>query len=281
MIPQSIQINSVRLSNYFPNVGHITDRNSSFLFRLLILFVVFIISSLSVQANPIEINGTKINMPTPEGMFLVTPDIETLYKRSQMAVDSENELLAYFVPESVIPAALSGEDPGYERFCVVKISKELKVLHASNKEFEALKSIIQERKTEILDVAKGKIEKNFQQVIEQIEQENETGVQINFNNIIWLDSHENSDRTIAFSSFFKTSFSFGSLNKDNIIAATTTFINVQGKILSIYCYGTQDDLEWTRGFSKKWADSIINKNQEKQVQQPSSSGPKKTFWYSV
>jgi len=45
-------------------------------------------------------------------------------------------------------------------------------------------------------------------------------------------------------------------------ALTTTFANVSGKVVSLWCYGTKDNLEWTRTASAEWLEKIVAANPE-------------------
>ncbi len=51
--------------------------------------------------------------------------------------------------------------------------------------------------------------------------------------------------------------------KENVIvSATCTYVNVAGKVLFLYCYGPQKDLEWTRSTTKAWATMVLDSNSQ-------------------
>ena len=47
---------------------------------------------------------------------------------------------------------------------------------------------------------------------------------------------------------------------NTVVAATTAFVHVRDKILFIYVYGAEDDLEWSRDFASNWLDQIFAAN---------------------
>ena len=60
-----------------------------------------------------------------------------------------------------------------------------------------------------------------------------------------------------------------------IVSATTTFVNVSGKVLFLYCYGPQDELEWTRSASKSWVEKVMVSNTQPPAR---SSGGRGIDW---
>jgi hypothetical protein len=88
------------------------------------LFCLFLV--ITVNAETLTIGGNNIEIPAPEGYSIVTPKMDALYRFSLQMADPMNDQLAFYINESDVPLAISGEIPSLERYFLLKISKDLK-----------------------------------------------------------------------------------------------------------------------------------------------------------
>ena len=87
-----------------------------------------------------------------------------------------------------------------------------------------------------------------------------------------LDPHYETDNAFAYSMYINYGVTVEGSKEDFIVSATATFVNVAGKILFLYCYGPQKDLEWTRSASKDWAGMVMASNDQPPSHSPDSRG---------
>ena len=50
------------------------------------------------------------------------------------------------------------------------------------------------------------------------------------------------------------------VDETNIVSSTSTYLNAAGRVLFLYSYGQQGDLEWTRTASRDWGKRIMESN---------------------
>jgi hypothetical protein len=121
---------------------------------------------------------------------------------------------------------------------------------------------------------KEKMPDMFEKMSEGINKEFDVEVALKLSQVVPLDPHYEAENAFAYSMYFTIEES----NQSYILAATITFVNVAGKVLFLYTYGSQDDLEWTRMASKAWAEEVMESN----TQPPSHSPVRKNIdWSSV
>ena len=74
------------------------------------------------------------------------------------------------------------------------------------------------------------------------------------------DPHYETDNVLAYSLVINYGGSVEGEKEDYIFSATATFVNLDGKVLFLFCYGLKEDIEWTRKASKVWVKTILAEN---------------------
>jgi len=189
--------------------------------------------------------------------------------------DPVNDQLAYYIAESDIPVAMSGEIPSLERYYILKVNKKLKDMVVGFKDFAELKSITKRQNKEILKSVESQIPGLMEKTSKGISKEFDVNFALQLSQMIPLDPHYETDNAFAYSMYINYGASVEGSKEDFIVSATATSANVAGKILFLYCYGPQKDLEWTRNASKAWAGMVMDSNS----QPPSRSSGSR--WYGL
>ena len=104
----------------------------------------------SVYADTFYVGGKKLKIPSPQGFTRVTPQMDAVYRLSQELADPVNDQLAFYIQESEIPAAMSGEIPSLEHYYILKVNKKLKGVVVGSKDFAELKNITKRQNRESL-----------------------------------------------------------------------------------------------------------------------------------
>ncbi len=117
----------------------------------------------------------------------------------------------------------------------------------------------------VLDKVNNGIKKNF-----------DVDLALSLSQIIPLDLHYEAANAFAYSMYFKLGSVKDGSKEESICSATATYVNVAGKFLFLYCYGSQDDLEWTRSASKAWTEMVMESN----GQPPSHSSEGSGYYWS-
>jgi hypothetical protein len=225
----------------------------------------------SANAEPFSVGGTVLEVPTPKGFSLVTPHMDAVYRLSLQMANPVNNQLAYYLAESDIPVAMKGGIPTLARYCTLAVNKKLEFLVVSPNDFAELKSITKKQNKQILTSLEAKMPAIMGKISKGIGREFNVNVALKLSQAIPLDPHHETDNAFAYSMYINYGVAVEDQEKDFIVSATNTFVNVAGKILFLYCYGPRDELEWTRIVSKDWAEGVMKSNALSSARSPGHS----------
>ncbi|MCK5345665.1 MAG: hypothetical protein KAR20_19780, partial [Candidatus Heimdallarchaeota archaeon] len=231
-----------------------------------VLTIIFIAGS--AYAETFDIGNTKLVIPSPQGFSLVTQEMDAVYRLSLQMSDPKNDNLAYYISDFSIPKAVKGELPAFERTFWLKVIKQLKNAVITSKDFSKFKSMVKRQNENIFKKIKSKVSKAMKENSEGISKEFDINYAMKVSQVVPIDPHYETNNAFAYSMYINYGYSSAGTKTNNIVSNTSTFVNVSGKLISLYCYGSESDLEWTRLASKLWAEKIIESNN-----QPSTSPP--------
>ncbi len=226
----------------------------------LVLLIVPLIGGTGLSSM-ISVGGTSIDIPIPEGFAELTPEMETLYKLQQQANYPGNRRYVTYIPESLVPKALGDASPVLQRWFDVQGVANAATLTISNSMFQHLKQSFRTRIEETFT----DLEKKAPRLVEDWNKglRKELGVEFALSDMrmIPLPPHYEIDQAFAYSQFMKMERRSESGTATPLIfSATSNLIHVKDKTLFLYCYGREEDLEWTRAASKQWVESILGAN---------------------
>ncbi len=222
------------------------------------LFIIFLAGF--VNAETFSVGGKDIEIPPPNNFSMVTKEMDALYRFSKQMDDQVNDQLAYYIPESDVPAALSGKILSLKRYYLLKVNKKLKDRLVSSRDFSELKNITRQQNKEVFKSVKKKISGTMKKISKGISDEFDVDFALKVSQIVPFEPHYETDNAFAFSMYINYGVMVKGSKEDIIVSATTTILNVSGKVLFLYCYGSKSELEWTRTASKSWAAKVIDSN---------------------
>lgn len=244
--------------------------------KFTIMLLLFI--TATVYADTFKVGDKELVIPVPQGFSRVTQQMDAVHRLSLQMVDPANDQLAYYISISDVPFAIAGELPSLKRTFILKVNKDLKNIIIGSKEFAELKRTIMRQNKELLESVKSKIPGYFERMSKGISEEFDLDFALRLSHIIPLDRHYEADNAWAYSMYINYGVSASGVRENAIVSATATFVNVSGKILFLYCYGPQDELEWTRNASRAWVERIMASNAQPPTQ---SSGVYKVDWNRI
>jgi hypothetical protein len=232
-----------------------------------------ILVAFSAQAaDTFTINGKDIIVPAPKGFVRVTDEMTELKSYIQQMQDTLNDTLACYISESDVPKAMAGDIPALDRWFILKINKQLRDVTVGKNDFSRLKEMTKNQNQEMFEKVKAQLPKHMKDISHGVSQEFNIDFAMSVSQVVPLAPHYDSDNALGFSMFLKTEVTMGSEKENTIIAATSTFLNASGVVLFLYSYGLQNQLEWTRSASMKWAESVMASNIQPPQKSPSSRG---------
>jgi hypothetical protein len=186
--------------------------------------------------------------------------------------DPMNDQLAYYIAESDAPVAMSGEMPSLKRYYILKVSRELKNRVIGSRDFAELKSVTRRQNKEIFKSLEAQMSGLVEKTSKGISNEFDVDFALKLSQMVPLDPHYETDSALAYSMYCNFGVTVEGSKKDVIVSVTATIVNVAGKVLFLYCYGAQKDLEWTRSASEAWAGIVMAGNSQPPSQSSDSGG---------
>lgn len=224
------------------------------------LVLIFLTLSTSVFAESFDIGGKEITIPAPSGYVLVTKEMDAVHRLSMQMADPMNDLLAYYISESDAPIAMEGNVPPLERTFMLKVNKNLKGMLVSFRDFAELKDMTMRQNREVFESVKSQMPGLMDKVSKGISKEFDMNFALQVSKMIPLDPHYEADNALSYSMYINYEVSAEGVKEESVMSATATFVNVSGKVLFLYCYGPQGDLEWTRNASRAWTEKVMASN---------------------
>ena len=234
---------------------------STIIKKVIILLLLFM--SSSVCAGSIVIGDAAFNIPSPPGFAAVTPEMESVYEFQKQFVHPASEQFLAFIPESEIGAALNNKIPDLERTFSVQTAKKLINIGTSTATFVKLKESIKLENENTFKKAEEKLPGLMEKINKGIEESFLVNSDLSVSQAIPLPPHYETDRILSYSAFVKYGAKDASGNPFSYVSVSTvTFIHLKNKVLFLYSFAKEDDLEWSRNISKQWANSIVEQNPE-------------------
>lgn len=107
----------------------------------LAAFLSLLVISFASTANPVEVGGAFVEIPTPSGFARVTLEMTGVVEFQKHFVPPTNQQLASFISEGDVPAALEGRIPDLTRRFTVQVAKKVAGHQLTNAEFSQLKQM--------------------------------------------------------------------------------------------------------------------------------------------
>ena len=227
-------------------------------FFILTLFLLF--SSLS-WSNEISVGGVNLTIPQPEGYSPVTSEMEALYEWQKLFILPMNKEFTAFIPDDQVGIALKNEIPHFLRHFSVQTSKKLINVTVTNSAFAAFKKAIKSENIKPNKKFETQLSESMKTINEKTKEQYGVDPAFSVSQIILMPVHEETDRTISYSTLVKYNMKDKKGNPLPYFGiVTTTCVHVKGKVLFLCAYSEKSDLEWSRQASRKWVNSVINAN---------------------
>lgn len=212
-------------------------------------------------AADISIGGTALHVPSPEGYGPVTNEMLPLYELQQHFVAPSNLEFVTFIPETDLANAKGGEIPDLPRRFSVQTARAIADRSIGESDFSKLKEIFKSQNGAIFDKVRSKVPGMLDEINRGIESEYAMDLAMSIADFMPLAAHEETSTSLAFSTMSRYTMNDadGSPHPFDVVG-TTTLLHVRGKVLFLYAYGAEGDLEWTRSSSRNWALAVMRAN---------------------
>lgn len=227
--------------------------------RSLALLVAFV--PMVAFATPIEVGVVTVEIPPPPGFARVIPEMTEVSELQQHFVPPTNVQFAAFIPEADVPEALAGEVPLMRRRFTVQTARDLVSKPVTPSDFMQVKRVFSSNNEQMFDELRSKVPDLMSQASKGVSEQFDTQFVIDVGGLVPLPPHHEDRHSVSMSMFARNEFSDGDGDVwVDVIAATMTLLHVKDRVLFVYAYGAQDDLDWSREASRAFADAIVAAN---------------------
>lgn len=129
-----------------------------------------------------------------------------------------------------------------------------------SEDFEELENLTKRQNKKIIESMESEIPGHFESISKGISEEFDVDFAVKLAGMMPLEPHYESDNALSYSMYVSYGTSVEGMKKNFSVASTATYLNVAGKVLFLYCYGPQGELDWTRRTSRAWADAVLASN---------------------
>ena len=212
-------------------------------------------TNLGPNQTSINIGGTSIIFPIPEGFTEVTPDMTAVQAEVNRIskLKTERTLHKAFILNADVPDAKAGKAIKFDRYIYVESGNKLRNMTLTMSDFKQIKDGVIKETT--IATNKEKLENDINSKVKS----NATDVQVS--NLRFSPISNEADRVVFMSLVAATQ-----VNADNgetvttPMAATSGQILVNGKLLSLSVYAKEKELAWTQNSTKLWSQAVLTAN---------------------
>ena len=227
----------------------------------LILVFALLVPSSAISAAPVMVGTTQIELPAPAGFARVVPEMKDVSELYELFVYPGNQQLIVFIPEEDVAPALAGEIPPSERYLSVQVVKEIADRHVTAGDFRAIKRMFVSDIERTVEELREPLADAMSDVSRSLSDRWDEHVEIETGGMVPLAVHHQDAHSIAFSMIRKREYRFGDDEPiDEVTAATMSMVHVGNRALMLYAFGSMDDLDWSREFSKRWVETTVAAN---------------------
>ena len=247
--------------------------------KAMVLAVIFLKGfAADSQALEIKVGDRAINLPLPDGFVELTPAMSPYYQTMRAYIAPNNLRYVTLITANDAEALLRGEDVEVARYITVESEKSISDTSVSSTEFAELRSMVRNQIGEVYANAQKQLPELIGKGNQRLREEFDADLAVEFGGLVTLPIHLDTDNVMANSMFMTFG---GTLDGEDIgsdvVSATTLFLYVKDKVLFLYVYGSESELEWTREAAERWATEILAANplsaaEQHAVERPESIG---------
>lgn len=241
--------------------------------RSIVPLILFGLGSIT-NAATIDLGGRSVEIPIPDGFVELTPEMPPYYESMAAYVGPNNVRYLTLVRSVDAEALLRGESIELHRYLTIETEKGLVNASISSANFEELRELFVSQLDEIFAAAGQGVDDMLSDGNDTLSESFGTDVEVEVGGIVPLPVHQDEVDKVAFSTRMNVGANIaGQSMEPDTIAGTTLVLHVLDKVLFLYVYGDDPDLDWTRNQANEFADAILAANPMTGEVQDARQGP--------
>lgn len=226
----------------------------------------------AAKAEEINVGGQRIEIPSPQGYTNLLPTMAPYYETMQAYVAPSNIRYVTLINDAAAAKLAAGEFAELTRYMTIETEKSISNRAVSATMFDELRNVLgaqlDDVMTKVNELLPEIIDKGNAELSDSLNQE----VNLAVGELVPLPGLISSDNVAGYSMYMSVAAGVGSDASDaQVVSATMLAVHVKERILFLYVYGQEPDVEWTRTAVSRWADQILAANPVASDAEPASA----------
>lgn len=224
---------------------------------------LLLLQAIAASAWGVEITvgNRPVELPMPAGFVQLTPDMAPFYEAMRAYIPPTNERYVTLITEEMARKIRRGEAVEFVRYINVEAEKQVARASLSSADFAEFRSIMRSQIETMFAQAEenipGLIDRGNEIASDQLGAE----IEVEIGQIVPLPVHLDTETAIANTNLMSVATSIdGEQAVAQRVAGTMLALHVMDKMLFLYVYGAESDVEWTRDMAASWAADILAAN---------------------
>ena len=224
-----------------------------------VVLSLFLTLGLPCAALEVEVGGSKVKLPAPEGFI----EVSTLHPASRQKAETltppSNRLLAVYMDQADFEAVNHGQSASWSRYMMVQTDRQSEGFTISLSDFDQVRQVLTNQQDVLLEHVKEQVNGYF----DSIQTGDDPRSKIELGNLLPLGVFADNHRRHASESLSKFRRTDQKLDEGYLVAGATNVLHVGNRIIFAYVYTTyesEDDRQWIRQVSDQWSAEILTEN---------------------
>ncbi len=209
----------------------------------------------------IEVGGQPIDVPLPEGFVELTPAMSPYYEALGAYIGPGNLRYATLISSEDADALLRGEAIELHRYFNLETQRAISTRSVSTAQFAELRGIMRNEMDELYASVEEQLPGMIDAGDRKLTTQFDADIAVQLGGLLPMPVHLDTDNAIANSMFATVGAAVDGENTGSVVvSATTLVLHVKDKVLFLYAYGEEADLEWTREAVERWGRDVLVAN---------------------
>ena len=250
------------------------------MYRSTGMLAVFFLAGIGVNAEAVEIDvgNRQVSVPLPDGYVELTPEMSPYHETMEAYIAPSNIRFLSLIRTSDAEAILRGEVADLSRYMNIESEKGITAASVSSDTYDELRHVLRTQMDDLVARANEQLPGIIEEGNATVSEAFDADVAVDLGGMVPLPIHLDTTNSMAYSMYLTVGVSTnGEETSNDVIAATMLALHVKDKVLFLYIYGSESDLDWTREFASVWAAEIVAANPmsvevKQAVERPGSRG---------
>lgn len=223
--------------------------------------VLTLCAMLAVEAEDIQVGDRTITVPYPDDFVELTPQMSPYYESMNAYIAQTNTRFVTLLTRSDGEALLDGDTVEVNRYINIESENSIIASSVTASDFAELRQIYRTQIDTMYEDVQGELSSMLQDGNEALSDALSVDVVMEMGGLVPMPIHLDTENMIANSLLVTTAGTVdGADVGGKVVAGTSLILHIKDKVIFIYVYGSENDLDWTQGRAEAFAMEIVAAN---------------------